>query len=245
MDRQQRRRDDITGRRIPLGPPERPPFEVTHHKQDLKQALQQREARLRQSSANDREEYAPGQFTDEEDEDTTPWGRKSDQRTWYTQRWGDLEEHISDEITREGLVTSGYVVKHRGRAHDRDSHHVTNRRTPSPEARAAAEGSSPTAEVDADEVTLGAYGDRPLEVRSGVVAPSPYYVIIDGGATVTASRRTTDTKQERPSRSGTAPTEQSITCERAQSRGASHRSPAQLIQRTEHGELAKATCVNS
>jgi hypothetical protein len=72
------------------GPRERPPFEVTNYKQDLKQALQQREARLRQSSANDRDEYAPGQFTDEEDEDTTPWGRKSDQRTWYTQRWGDV-----------------------------------------------------------------------------------------------------------------------------------------------------------
>ena len=35
--------------------------------------------------------------------------------------------------------------------------------------------------MDVDEVTLGAYGDRPIEARSGVVAPSPYYVIIDGG----------------------------------------------------------------
>ena len=84
-------------------------------------------------------------------------------------------------ITREELVESGYVVKQRGRAHDRDPHHVTNRRTPSPETRAVAEDPSPTSEVDADEVTLGAYGDRPLEARPGVVAPSPYYVIIGGG----------------------------------------------------------------
>ena len=44
------------------------------------------------------------------------------------------------------------------------------------------EDPSPTSDVDTVEVTLGAYGDRPLEVRSGVmVAPSPHYVIIDGG----------------------------------------------------------------
>jgi hypothetical protein len=136
---------------------------VTNFKQDLKQALQQREARLRQSSANDRDE----QCTAGEDEDTTPWGRKSDERTWSThsQRWGDLDDHISDFITRDELVESGYVVKHRGRTYDRDPHHVTNRRTPSPETgrtpspetRAAAEDPSPTPEVDADEVTLGAY----------------------------------------------------------------------------------------
>ena len=43
------------------------------------------------------------------------------------------------------------------------------------------EDPSPTSDVDADEVTLGTYGDRPLEVRPGVVAPFPYYIIIDGG----------------------------------------------------------------
>ena len=43
------------------------------------------------------------------------------------------------------------------------------------------EDPSPTSDVDTVEVTMGAYGDRPLEVRSGVVAPSPHYVIIDGG----------------------------------------------------------------
>ena len=77
---------------------------------------------MRRSSAGDRDEYAPGQFTDEEDDDTTPQDRRSDQRTWYTRRWGDLEEHISDLITREEFVESGYVVKHRGRTYDRDPH---------------------------------------------------------------------------------------------------------------------------
>jgi hypothetical protein len=32
------------------------------------------------------------------------------------------------------------------------------------------------------EVTLGTYGDEPLEVRSGVVAPVGYYLAIDGAA---------------------------------------------------------------
>ena len=96
-----------------------------------------------------------------------------------TRRWGDLEDHISDDVTREEFVASGYVMQHRGRAHDRDSPHVTNRRTPSPGATAEDPPSTP--DVDADEVTLGTHGDKPLEVRSGVVAPSPYYIIIDGG----------------------------------------------------------------
>jgi hypothetical protein len=69
---------------------------------------------MRRSSADDRDEYAPGQFTDEEDDNTTPQDRRSDQRMWYIQRWGDLEEHISDEITREGFVTGGYVVVYVG-----------------------------------------------------------------------------------------------------------------------------------
>ena len=75
-------------------------------------------------SAGDRDEYAPGQFTNEEDEDTTPQDRRSDQREWYTQRWGDLKDHISDEIVREEFVESGYVAAHRGRTYDRDFHHV-------------------------------------------------------------------------------------------------------------------------
>ena len=95
-----------------------------------------------------------------------------------TRRWGDLEDHISDDVTREEFVASGYVMQHRGRAHDRDSPHVTNRRTPSPGATAEDPPSTP--DVDADEVTLGTHGDKPLEVRSGVVAAAGHYIIIDG-----------------------------------------------------------------
>ena len=80
---------------------------LANYKEDQQRALQQREDRMR--SAGDRDEYAPGQFTNEEDEDTTPQDRRSDQREWYTQRWGDLKEHISDELTREVFVTSGYT----------------------------------------------------------------------------------------------------------------------------------------
>jgi hypothetical protein len=37
------------------------------------------------------------------------------------------------------------------------------------------------AAADEVEVTLGAYGDGPLEVRAGVVQPAGQYVITDGG----------------------------------------------------------------
>jgi hypothetical protein len=63
-----------------------------------------------------------------------------------------------------------------------DYQNVMNRRTPSPETHANAEGPPPTPDGDVNEVTLGAHGDRPLEVRSGVVAPAGYYVVIDGAA---------------------------------------------------------------
>ena len=53
-------------------------------------------------------------------------------------------------------------------------------RTPSPETRATAEDPPPTPDVDADDVTLGTHGDKPLEVRSGVVVPAGFYIIIDG-----------------------------------------------------------------
>ena len=88
-------------------------------KEDQQRALQRREDRMRRSSADDRDEYAPGQFTDEEYDDTTPLERRSNQRMWYILRWGDLAEHISDEITRQEFVEGGYVVKHRGRTYDR------------------------------------------------------------------------------------------------------------------------------
>ena len=146
---------------------------------------------MRRSSANDRDTYAPGSSTDEEDDDTTPQDRKYERRDWCTTRYGDLEDHVSDRWDREGFIRSGHVVHQRGRAHNGDSRHVTNRRTPSPGATARApldqteprlevelreadnvmaaearptEDPPPTSDVDADEVTLGAYGDRPLEV---------------------------------------------------------------------------------
>ena len=50
-----------------------------------------------------------------------------------------------------------------------DYQNVTNRRTPSPETHANAEDPPPTPDVDVNEVTLGAHGDKPLEVRSGVL----------------------------------------------------------------------------
>ena len=56
-----------------------------------------------------------------------------------------------------------------------------NRRTPSPETRATAEDPPSAPDEDVDEVTLGAYGDKKLEIRSGVVVQSGHYIIIDGG----------------------------------------------------------------
>ena len=137
-------------------------------------ALQQREDRRR--SANERDAYAPDQFSDEEDEYTTPLSRRSDQHEWHTQRWGYLRDHIGEEWSREEFVESGYVAAHRGRTYDRDTNHVTNRRTPSPDAHTTIEDPPPPDVT----VTLGAYGDEPLKVRTGVVAPAGCYIVIDG-----------------------------------------------------------------
>jgi hypothetical protein len=58
-----------------------------------------------------------------------------------------------------------------------------NRRTPSPcGTHASAESSPPTPDKGVRGVTLGIYGDGPLEVRSGVVAPAGYYIVIDRAA---------------------------------------------------------------
>jgi hypothetical protein len=115
---------------------EKPPLKLANDKGDPQRALQKREERIRRSSADERDSYAPGLFTDEEDDDTT-----YNHREWYTMRWGDLQQqhHISDEITRQEFVEGGYVVKYRGRMYDRDFQNVTNRRTPSPETHATAE----------------------------------------------------------------------------------------------------------
>jgi hypothetical protein len=155
---------------------------LANDKEDQQRALQKREEHMRRSSADERDSYASGQFTDEEDDDTTPLERRLNHREWYTTRWGDLKKHLSDETTRQEFVEGEYVVKHRGRTYDRDFQSVTNRCTPSPETRAAAEDPSPTPDVDVNEVTLGAYGDKPLEVRPGVVVPAGYYIVIDGAS---------------------------------------------------------------
>jgi hypothetical protein len=120
------------------------------------------------------------------------------------------------------------VVKHRGRTYDRDPQSVTNRRTPSSETRATAEDPPSTPDEDVDEVTLGAYGDKKLEVRSGVVVPSGHYIVIDGG----------DRDCQRPGDRYEAAqafqewcgfyTEQSITCELARSLDHSHGSPVKI-----------------
>jgi hypothetical protein len=91
-------------------------------------------------------------------------------------RYGDLHQHISDKITRQEFVEGGYVVKHRGRTYDEDYQNVTNRRTPSPETHANVEDPPPTPDVDVNDVTLGAYGDKPLEVRPGMVVPAGFYI---------------------------------------------------------------------
>jgi hypothetical protein len=110
---------------------------------------------------------------------------------------------------------------------DGDPQHVTNRRTPSPGATARVppdrteprleagptEGPLPTSDVDAVEVTLGAYGDRPLEVRAGVVTPSPHYIVIDGGDGYCQPSYDRYEAAQAASGDGTASTEQSLTCE--------------------------------
>jgi hypothetical protein len=85
---------------------------LANYKQDRQRALQQREGRMRRSSADDRDTYAPGSFTDEEYDDTTPQDRKDERRDWCTTRWGDLEDHVSNQLAREGFIKSGYVVHH-------------------------------------------------------------------------------------------------------------------------------------
>ena len=86
--------------------------------------------------------------------------------------------------SHEGFVESGYVAAHRGRTYERDMHHATNRRTPSPDTITNRRTPSPDAQTAAESpgmpVTLGAYGDKPLEMRAGSVAASGCYIVIDG-----------------------------------------------------------------
>ena len=109
--------------------------------------------------------------------------RKADHEEWYTKRYGDLHEVISDDTTLQTFVERGLVVTHRCRTYDRESEVAVNRRTPSPcGTHASAESSPPTPDKGIRGVTLGIYGDGPIEVRPGVVAPAGYYIAIDGAA---------------------------------------------------------------
>jgi hypothetical protein len=70
------------------------------------------------------------------------------------------------------------VAAHRGRTYDRDMHHVTNRRTPSPDATTNRHTPSPDARTATErsltpdiEIILGAYKDEPLVMHAGSVAP--------------------------------------------------------------------------
>ena len=96
-------------------------------------------------------------------------------------RGRDLKDHIDMYMALEEFIEQAYVVQHRGRTYDKDSQSAMNRRTPSPERRATAEDPPSAPNEDFDEVTLGAYGNKALKTRSGVVAQYGYYIIIDGG----------------------------------------------------------------
>ena len=89
------------------GPRPESPFAMVNSRLSRQRAPQQREGRRR--SADERDAYAPGPFSDEEDEYTTPLSRRTDQHEWYTQRWGDLRDHIGEDWSREEFVESGYT----------------------------------------------------------------------------------------------------------------------------------------
>ena len=163
------------------GARERPPLKLANDdKWSQHRALEKREERLRHSNGDHNGSYA---FDEEDDGITTPQQRKADHEEWYTKRYGDLHEVISDDTTLQTFVERGLVVTHRCRTYDRESEAAVNRRTPSPcGTHASAESSPPTPDKGIRGVTLGIYGDGPLEVRSGVVAPAGYYIVIDGAA---------------------------------------------------------------
>ena len=108
--------------------------------------------------------HTPASSADEEDEDATPLSRRQDEHEWNTQRWGDLQDHISEDWSREEFVESGYVAEHRGGTYEGDMHHVTNRRTPSPDADASRRTPSPDARSPAPD--RGSYWERTGTSRS-------------------------------------------------------------------------------
>jgi hypothetical protein len=157
------------------GAREQPPLKLANDKWSQQRALEKREERLRHSNSEHPDEHESSAFDEEGDDTITPQQRKADHREWYTERYGDLFKTIRADAPLQILVEDGFVVKHRCRTYDGDCETAVNRRTPSPETHASAEDSPPTPDEGISEVTLGTYGDGPLEVRSGVVAPAGYY----------------------------------------------------------------------
>ena len=131
----------------------------------------------------------------EDDEEITPHERKDKQYAHCNFRTGYLADLINDEWDRKVFVDERYVVHQQSSAHDMDPHHAANRRTPEFGAAAPVplgqteprreagprEGPLSTSDTGAAEVIMGAYGDWPLDITAGVVAPYPRYIVIDGG----------------------------------------------------------------
>jgi hypothetical protein len=90
------------------------------------------------------DEHEPYEFDEEGDDIITPRRRQTDQREWYTERYGDVELTIRAHVSRETLVEDRFVVKHRCRTYDKDCETAVNMRTPSPEPHASTEDAPPT-----------------------------------------------------------------------------------------------------
>jgi hypothetical protein len=160
-----------------------PALKIANDKWSRRRALKYREQRLRCSN----DEHQPYELPEEVDDDNpTPYERKEDCREWYVERHGDVRDTIQAHVNREMVVEDGFVVKHRCRTYENEHGTAVNMRTPSPEPPAStndaapATGEDPT--TDVGEITLGAFGDKPLEVRSGVAAPAGHFLITDGAA---------------------------------------------------------------
>jgi hypothetical protein len=125
------------------------------------------------------------------------------------ERHVDVRDLIRD-FTREVLASRRRA---RGEApshitYDNEYETAVNMRTPSPEPPASANDTAPAtgegAATDVDEITPEASGDKPLGVRSGVVAPAGHFLITDGapydGEYVAAQKA-----EQAASRSGASP----------------------------------------
>jgi hypothetical protein len=164
------------------------PLKILSDKWSRQRALDYREQRLRSNDEHQEELEevdVDNPALHELEEVATPYDRKEECREWYVKRHREVRDIIRD-LTREVLVEEGFVVKHRARTYDNEYEAAVNMRTPSPEPPASANDTAPAtsedASTDVDEITLGAFGDKPLEVRSGVVAPAGHFLIIDGAS---------------------------------------------------------------